>query len=72
MTSSSLKKFLVEDLNDFLNRIIIVKMIGGREVKGMLRSFDNQFNLILEGDDDSEYEDKFFCLGASIISISIE
>ncbi|ELA47209.1 hypothetical protein VCUG_01309, partial [Vavraia culicis subsp. floridensis] len=70
--ANNLKKFLVDDLNDYIDKAVIVKLIGGREVKGFLKSYDNNFNLILKGGHDWEYSNTLFCLGASVISICVE
>ncbi|ELQ74493.1 Small Nuclear ribonucleoprotein splicing factor [Trachipleistophora hominis] len=70
--ATNLKKFLIEDLNEYIDRTIIVKLIGGREVKGLLKSYDNNFNLVLKGGADWEYNNTLFCFGASVVSICIE
>ncbi|EFC50501.1 predicted protein, partial [Naegleria gruberi] len=36
------------DLNQYISKQVLVKFIGGREVYGTLRGFDNMINLVLE------------------------
>lgn len=41
------------ELQKMMDSIVLVKCIGGREFKGVLRGFDDLVNLVL--DDSSEY-----------------
>lgn len=36
-------------LEDSLNKNILLKLRGNRELRGVLKSFDNHLNLVLEG-----------------------
>jgi len=38
----------VEVLRDSLDKQVLVKLKGGREVRGVLKSFDQHLNLVLE------------------------
>eukprot|EP01122_Echinamoeba_exundans_P011510 TRINITY_DN4595_c0_g1_i1.p1 TRINITY_DN4595_c0_g1~~TRINITY_DN4595_c0_g1_i1.p1 ORF type:complete len:108 (-),score=18.06 TRINITY_DN4595_c0_g1_i1:89-385(-) len=42
------KKENILDLNQHLNKEILVKFHGGREVKGQLKGFDALLNLVLD------------------------
>ncbi|RLE95058.1 MAG: RNA-binding protein [Thermoprotei archaeon] len=45
-----------EMLNEALGNMVLVKLKGGREVRGILRSFDQHLNLVL--DEAEEIKDK--------------
>jgi U6 snRNA-associated Sm-like protein LSm7 len=41
------------ELQKMMDSLVLVKCLGGRELKGMLRGFDDLFNLVI--DDSEEY-----------------
>jgi len=43
----------VEVLRSSLEKQVLVKLKGGREVRGILKSFDQHLNLVLEGAEES-------------------
>ena len=43
----------VEVLRGSLEKQVLVKLKGGREVRGILKSFDQHLNLVLEGAEES-------------------
>jgi U6 snRNA-associated Sm-like protein LSm7 len=43
------KKENILDFSQYLNKEVIVKFTGGREVKGILRGYDTLVNLVLDG-----------------------
>ncbi|EJW04157.1 hypothetical protein EDEG_01552 [Edhazardia aedis USNM 41457] len=70
------KKQLIFDLNQYMNKIIAVKLVGGKEIVGKLSGFDNICNLVLvspknqySNDFDWKYGRHVVILGNSIISI---
>ncbi|KAH3745324.1 U6 snRNA-associated Sm LSm7 [Pelomyxa schiedti] len=42
------RKESILELNQYLNHQIIVKFNGGREVRGVLKGYDNLLNLVLD------------------------
>jgi U6 snRNA-associated Sm-like protein LSm7 len=42
------KKENILDFTAYMNKEIVVKFIGGREVKGVLRGYDTLVNLVLD------------------------
>jgi small nuclear ribonucleoprotein (snRNP)-like protein len=55
------------ELQKMMDSIVLVKCIGGREFKGVLRGFDDLVNLVLDGS--SEYIRGTYRQGCSCNSI---
>ncbi|KAK6457972.1 uncharacterized protein RJT20DRAFT_125853 [Scheffersomyces xylosifermentans] len=69
------KRDAILDLNKYKDQVIRVKFIGGRQVTGTLKGFDQLMNLVLEdvtenirdADDDSVLTDKTRNLGLVVV-----
>lgn len=44
----------IEVLRDSLDKQVLVKLKGGREMRGVLKSFDQHLNLVLEDAEESK------------------
>lgn len=57
----------ISNLSNFKNKKVNVKLLGGKEFFGILRSFDDNFNLVLENE--NEY---IYCCCGSLVAICFE
>jgi small nuclear ribonucleoprotein len=65
----------IELLQRSLNSIVLIKLKGGREIRGKLRSFDQHMNLVLEEAEEFRIDDikslgKVIVRGDNVILIS--
>lgn len=59
-----------DDLKKYQKHKVFIKLVGGREITGILDKYDNQFNLLLSPPSDGwEYGEYVLCVRHSIISI---
>lgn len=59
-----------DDISKYINRKVYVKLVGGKEVVGVLSRYDSQLNLVLsEPEEGWEYGKYIFCVRHSITSI---
>lgn len=69
------KKQLIYDLEKYLNKIIFIKFVGGREVIGKLMGFDSVQNIVLSNIGSKNktwtYGKYLICFSNSIISIGL-
>lgn len=61
--AESAKKLLSESLGN----IVLVKLKGGREIRGILKSYDQHLNLVLENAEEVKSNGKIRKLGTIII-----
>lgn len=61
--AESAKKLLSESLGN----IVLVKLKGGREIRGILKSYDQHLNLVLENAEEVKSNGKTRKLGTIII-----
>jgi small nuclear ribonucleoprotein len=54
-------------LEESLGKIVLVKLKGGRSIRGLLQGFDNHMNLLLSEAEDVSLTDKTDRLGTIIV-----
>lgn len=54
-------------LEDSLEKIVLVRLKGGRSLRGKLKGFDQHLNLVLEDAEDTTNPEKIRKLGAIIV-----
>ena len=54
-------------LEDSLGKTVLIRLRGGKSIRGLLRGFDQHFNLVLEKAEDVTDKDKAAELGLIIV-----
>jgi len=56
----SRKKKALLDLEKYLNKAVVVRLLGGREMRGILKGFDSNMNLVLNSSAEAVRDPKDF------------
>ncbi|NIP67526.1 RNA-binding protein [Candidatus Bathyarchaeota archaeon] len=62
-----MREMTTEILEESLGRTVLVKLRGGRSLRGKLKGFDQHLNLVLEETEDTTNREKLRKLGTIIV-----